>query len=81
MIWKKKHPIHLDSSVEATDYKANLLKYFTKTLGKEHKKDIQNVLDTEIERLGGNIQTGPKNLRQTTNMNILRVLVKIITPS
>ena len=74
---KKKHPIYTDSSVEAKDYKANLLKYFTKNYGKEYKKDIQKVLDTEIERLGGNIETGPKMLRWHTNLRILRSLVKL----
>jgi hypothetical protein len=74
---KKKHPIHLDSSAEVADYKSNLLKYFTKSCGKEHKQDIEKVLNTEIERLGGNTETGPKNLRGATNMRILRSLVKL----
>ena len=77
---EKEWPAHTTtttSASQATEYKSNLLKYFTKNYGKEHKKDIEKVLNTEIERLGGNVLTGPKNLRGTTNMNILRSLVKL----
>ena len=77
---EKEWPTHTTTSTsasQATGYKSNLLKYFTKSYGKEHKKDIEKVLNTEIERLGGNVLTGPKNLRGATNMRILRSLVKL----
>lgn len=83
---EKEWPAHTTattSASQATEYKANLLKYLIKNYGKEHKKDIEKILNTEIERLGGNVLTGPKNLRGATNMRILRGLVKlnIIKPS
>ena len=77
---EKEWPTHTTTSTsasQATEYKSNLLKYFIKNYGKEHKKDIEKVLNTEIERLGGNVLTGPKNLRGATNMRILRSLVKL----
>ena len=77
---EKEWPTHTTTSTSAsqvTEYKSNLLKYFIKNYGKEHKKDIEKVLNTEIERLGGNVLTGPKNLRGATNMRILRSLVKL----
>ena len=77
------HSALTNSKLQAAEYKNNLKRYFVAVYGKEHKKDIEKVLDTEIERLGGNVSTGPKNLRGATNMRILRSLVKlnIIKPS
>ena len=77
------HSALTNSKLQAAEYKNNLKRYFVAVYGKEHKKDIEKVLDTEIERLGGNVLTGPKNLRGATNMRILRSLVKlnIIKPS
>jgi hypothetical protein len=56
-------------------YKKELLKYLTKTCGNEHKKDIQTVIDQIITK-NSVIENGPKNGRQTANLDILRTLVK-----
>ena len=71
------HSAITNSELQAAEYKKNLKRYFVTVYGKEHKKDIEKVLNTEIERLGGNVLTGPKNLRGATNMRILRSLVKL----